>query len=144
PVVFLATGSNFPDALAGGPAAALTPGPLLLVAANCVPVTVNREIDRLAPPRIVILGGTAVVGAGVEDRTNCPGGGVERVPTVSPSGAPAFDDDAPDPDLVRFGSTYYAYTTGTTWGNHIGVLVSDNPSSGWHTVTGTPFGSTAL
>jgi beta-xylosidase len=62
---------------------------------------------------------------------------------VSGQGPPAFDDDAPDPDVVRFGSTFYAYTTGTTWGNHIGVLTSTSPTSGWRT-TGRTFGSTAL
>lgn len=144
PAVYLAIAYNFPDALAGGPAAALTPGPLLLVKANCIPGTVNREIDRLAPGRVVVLGGTAVVGPGVEDRAVCPGDGPPHVPSVSPTSAPAFDDDAPDPDIVRVGTTYYAYTTGTTWGNHIGVLVSGNPGGGWHTVTGQPFGSTAL
>jgi hypothetical protein len=50
---------------------------------------------------------------------------------VTPSPSPAFAGDAPDPHVVRFGSTYYAYTTGTTWGNHIGVLKSSQPASGW-------------
>ena len=54
------------------------------------------------------------------------------VVTRSPS--PAFADDAPDPSVLRVGSTYYAYTTGTTWGNHIGVLTSSNPATGWHVV----------
>jgi beta-xylosidase len=55
-----------------------------------------------------------------------------------------WNDAAPDPDIVRFGSTWYAYTTGTTWGNNIGVLVSSAPNTGWHTTTGKPYGSTAL
>ena len=65
-------------------------------------------------------------------------------PTVAPSPAPAFADDAPDPDLVRDGSTWYTFTTGTTWGNNLGVLTSTSPTSGWHTVSGKPYGSTAL
>jgi hypothetical protein len=52
--------------------------------------------------------------------------------------------DAPDPDVMRVGSTYYAYTTGTTWGNHIGVLTSTSPAGGFHTITGHSYGSTAL
>jgi hypothetical protein len=53
---------------------------------------------------------------------------------VSPSANPAFPQDAPDPHVVRFGSTYYAYTTGTTWGNRIGILKSAQPRSGWQVV----------
>lgn len=54
------------------------------------------------------------------------------VVTRSPS--PAFAADAPDPSVLRVGSTYYAYTTGTTWGNHLGVLKSSNPATGWQAV----------
>lgn len=67
------------------------------------------------------------------------------VPQVVTSGAQlAFDGDSPDPDVLRVGSTYYAYTTGTTWGNHIGVLESSQPASGYHTFTGHDWGSTAI
>jgi hypothetical protein len=67
-----------------------------------------------------------------------------QAPTVTPSAAPAFPDDAGDADIVRVGSTYYTYTTGAAWGNRIGVLTSSSPSSGWHTLSGGPFGSTGL
>ena len=63
---------------------------------------------------------------------------------VTPSATPAYPDDGADPDLFRLGSTYYAFTTGTTWGNRIGVLSSTNPMSGWATITGHPYGSTAF
>jgi hypothetical protein len=71
-------------------------------------------------------------------------GRVAPAPQVSPSTTPAFNQDAPDPDVVRAGGTFYAYTTGTTWGNHIGVLRSQSPTSGWATLTGKTFGSTAI
>jgi hypothetical protein len=58
---------------------------------------------------------------------------------------PAFDGDAGDPDIVRFGTTYYAFTTGTALGNHIQVLVdTGGPASGYHSYTGEDYGSTAL
>jgi hypothetical protein len=38
---------------------------------------------------------------------------------AAPSEAPAFAGDAPDPDVVRIGSTYYAFTTGTPLGNNL-------------------------
>jgi putative cell wall-binding protein len=61
PVAFIANGGTFPDALAGGPAAALDGGPLLLVDANDVPPATSAELTRLRPARIIVLGGTAVV-----------------------------------------------------------------------------------
>jgi len=59
--VFIATGTNFPDGLAGGPVAALLPGPLLLVTATQLPSVVKTELQRLGPDRVFILGGTGVV-----------------------------------------------------------------------------------
>jgi putative cell wall-binding protein len=59
--VYLATGRNFPDALAGGPVAANGPGPLLLVPGFCMPGSVRDEIARLAPDRLVLLGGSGAV-----------------------------------------------------------------------------------
>ena len=59
--VFVATGLNFPDALGGGPVAGSIPGPLLLVPGTSVPSDVARELRRLDPDEVVILGGTSVV-----------------------------------------------------------------------------------
>lgn len=75
PVVFIATGSNFPDALGGGPVAGSIPGPLLLVPGTSVPGDVANELQRLGPDRVVILGGTSVVSSGVEAQLgSLPGG----------------------------------------------------------------------
>ena len=63
--VFIATGMNFPDALAGAPASAALGGPLLLVTATSTPTATRNELSRLKPKRIVILGGTAVVSSTV-------------------------------------------------------------------------------
>jgi len=63
--VLVATGTGFPDALAGGPAAVALGGPVLLTDPNGLSGEVADEIERLAPDRIVVLGGTAVVSAGV-------------------------------------------------------------------------------
>ena len=145
PAVYLATGAAYADALATGPVAARAGGPVLLVRGNCVPHTVHNEINRLAPARIVLIGGAFALGPGVEDRTVCPyAGAPTRTPTVTLPPGPAYDDDAPDPDVVRFGSSYYAFTTGTTWGNNLGVLRSSAPNTGWQTTTGKTYGSTAL
>lgn len=65
-VAFIATGANFPDALGGGPVAGSIPGPLLLVPGTSIPADVAAELRRLAPERVVILGGTSVVSASVQ------------------------------------------------------------------------------
>lgn len=61
PVVYVATGESFPDALAAAPAAATLGGPLLLTPGWGVPDSVKQEIQRLKPSRIVVVGGTAVI-----------------------------------------------------------------------------------
>jgi putative cell wall-binding protein len=63
----VATGLNFPDALAGGPAAAALRAPILLVAGTAVPAATTTEMERLAPRTAVVLGGTAAVAEGVAD-----------------------------------------------------------------------------
>jgi putative cell wall-binding protein len=61
PVVYVATGTNYPDALSAAPAAAAQGGPLLLTMPNQLPAAVRNEIIRLSPALIVVVGGTAAV-----------------------------------------------------------------------------------
>ncbi|QCR18551.1 cell wall-binding repeat-containing protein [Agrococcus sp. SGAir0287] len=65
-VVYVASGVNYPDGLAAGPAAAVEGGPLLLTDPAASPDVVVDEIERLAPSRIVIVGGTGAISASVE------------------------------------------------------------------------------
>lgn len=65
PVVYIATGDNFPDALAGGPAAAMAGGPILLVRSDAIPSATAVELARLNPASIVIIGGDTVVNESV-------------------------------------------------------------------------------
>lgn len=66
PVAYVASGHNFPDALAAAPVAARAGGPVLLTTPETLPDTVRAELERLRPERIVILGSTPSVSAGVE------------------------------------------------------------------------------
>ncbi|MCD2444058.1 cell wall-binding repeat-containing protein [Agromyces sp. SYSU K20354] len=66
PVAFVASGADFPDALAGASAAALAGGPLLLTQPTQLPSVVLDELRRLAPARIVLIGGVGAVAAGVQ------------------------------------------------------------------------------
>ncbi|MDH6181903.1 cytochrome c [Microbacteriaceae bacterium SG_E_30_P1] len=61
PVVYVASGENYPDALSAGPAAAFEGGPLLLVKPGELPAVIGAEIARLAPEKIVVVGGPASV-----------------------------------------------------------------------------------
>lgn len=57
PVVYLVTGSNYPDALSAAPAAIKEGGPLLLTSTNSLLPSVAEEIKRLKPAKVVIVGG---------------------------------------------------------------------------------------
>jgi putative cell wall-binding protein len=65
PVAFVVTGTNFPDALAAGPAAAHRGGPVLLVERDRLPASTAAELGRLQPGEIVVVGGTSSVSADV-------------------------------------------------------------------------------
>jgi peptidoglycan-N-acetylglucosamine deacetylase len=59
--LYVATGVNFPDALAGGAAAAVAQAPVLLVGTDHVPDLVAAELRRLKPREVRVLGGAAAV-----------------------------------------------------------------------------------
>jgi putative cell wall-binding protein len=71
-IAYLASGQSFPDALSGGPLAARFEAPLYLVRQDCVPQVVLDDLTRLAPEKIVLLGGSLVLTGGVEKLTPCP------------------------------------------------------------------------
>jgi glucose/arabinose dehydrogenase len=63
--VMVATGTNFPDALAGSAAAARHTMPVLLVGPNSIPAATKAELNRLKPQTIFLLGGTGAVSEAV-------------------------------------------------------------------------------
>lgn len=81
--VYLATGRAFPDALTGGPAAAVQNGPLLLTEKDELPPETAAELRALNPRRVVILGGENAVSNAVRDAVNTALEGS----TALPSGA---------------------------------------------------------
>ncbi|WP_187614852.1 cell wall-binding repeat-containing protein [Microbacterium sp. 1S1] len=68
PVVYVASGQNFADALAGAAAAGALGGPVLLTAPTEISDATIAEIERLDPVRVVVLGGPAVVSDAVQER----------------------------------------------------------------------------
>ncbi len=69
--VFVATGSDFPDALAAAPAAAAAGAPVLLSPQGCLPSAVLAEVTRLGASRVVVLGGTNALGVAVQQLRSC-------------------------------------------------------------------------
>ena len=59
--VIVATGANFPDALAGAPLAKAYNAPILLTAVGSLPPSTAAEIRRLHATRVIVLGGTPSV-----------------------------------------------------------------------------------
>jgi type VII secretion-associated serine protease mycosin len=79
PVAYVATGENFPDALAGGAAAAAEGAPLLLTGPETLSAATALELQRLRPGRIVVLGGTIAVSTAVESQLQAiTSGAIER------------------------------------------------------------------
>ena len=75
PVVYLATGLGYADALAGAPVAGLQKGPLLLVPTSTLPAVVAAELSRLKPARIVLLGGTSAIASIIAGLAEAAAGG---------------------------------------------------------------------
>ncbi len=63
--VYLASGTGFPDALSGGAAAAVTGMPLLLTSPTTLPKATREAMQRLAPSKIVVVGGAASISSAV-------------------------------------------------------------------------------
>lgn len=61
PIVYVATGRAYPDALSAGAAAAVQNAPLLVSDTDDVPDDVLAEIRRLRPERIMLIGGSAAL-----------------------------------------------------------------------------------
>ncbi|WP_164737230.1 cell wall-binding repeat-containing protein [Georgenia sp. SYP-B2076] len=79
-VAYVASGTDFPDALAGAPVAGMGGAPVLLVPPSGIPASVRTELVRLKPGRVVVLGGTGAVSAAIETQLGTyTRGGVTRL-----------------------------------------------------------------
>ena len=63
---YLASGEDFPDALAGVPAAALQNGPLLLTRPGALPTSTSNALSELGVENVIVLGGDNAVSERVE------------------------------------------------------------------------------
>ena len=100
--VFIATGANYPDALAGGAAAGRLGGTLMLTSRDQLPAETIDAFDWLKPSRIVLLGGTSAISESVRGQIQAvlPGvpvdraAGSDRFATAAATSALAFPGTA--------------------------------------------------
>ncbi|WP_202566216.1 cell wall-binding repeat-containing protein [Agreia sp. COWG] len=69
--VYLATGSTFPDALAGAALAGLKKAPLYVIPTQCLPSYVLDDIAHLGAGTVTALGGFAALAEPVDSLTSC-------------------------------------------------------------------------
>ncbi|WP_052460570.1 cell wall-binding repeat-containing protein [Microbacterium gorillae] len=111
PVVFLATGTQFPDALSAAAAASALGGPLLLTPTAAVPDNVLAEVRRLQPQRIHVVGGTGAVSAKAVNQLKAIAptdrwGDVDRYATGLKIVQNAFADSAPTSAVIATGRSF--------------------------------------
>jgi len=99
--VLIASGMNYPDALAAAPAAAKAHGALLLTAPTALPASVRAELARLKPKAVYLIGGTGAVGAAVAAQVKAATGvapvrvaGADRYATSAAIAAKFFPSSA--------------------------------------------------
>lgn len=65
PVVYVAVGTDYPDAMAGAARAAYNKGPILLTRKDSIPPQTSAAMRAIKPYRVVVLGGTGSVSESV-------------------------------------------------------------------------------
>ncbi|WP_151526795.1 cell wall-binding repeat-containing protein [Serinicoccus kebangsaanensis] len=112
PVVYVAAGATFPDALSAGPAADRQGGPVLFVRRTDIPGSTAQELRRLQPRSIVVVGGSGVVdNRVVEALRGYTTGSVQRV-----SGTTRYDTAlAVSRHAFPDGSDVVYVSTGADW-----------------------------
>lgn len=135
-VVYVANGVNFPDALAASAAAARLGGPLLLTRQDFVPASVVNAITKLAPPKIVVVGGLAAVGTSAFAQLQKLAPSVTRVSgddrfATSRAVAGAFAGKHVDSVFIATGNSFPdALVAGSAAGYQGGALLLVNGWSG--------------
>ena len=77
--VIIATGANYPDALAASSLTKSKDAPILLTKKDALDQSVIDEIQRLNAGSAILIGGAGVIGTGVEDQLNGLGLSVTRI-----------------------------------------------------------------
>ena len=93
--VILTTGQNYPDALAASALTKYKNAPILLTGINAIDQNVISEIQRLKATKAILVGGTDVVGTGVESQLKSLGIAITRI-----SGSDRFDTSVKVAEMI--------------------------------------------
>ena len=126
--VMLATSQDFPDALSGAAAAGRASASLLLTPTGGLPAEVSAEIKRLAPTRVVLMGGEGVLPRKIADQVRAvvPAAKVERLSGLDryeTSRAAALSGGASTEVLIATGKDYPDAISAAAVGNSRGIPV---------------------
>ena len=141
--VYVASGDNFPDALAASAAAAHVGGPVLLTHATTLPDGTKNEIIALKPSKVVVVGGPGAVSDAVKTaisdaaKSAVPSATVVRVgadvgtryDTAAALSSSAFDPNVPVV-YVASGETFPDSLSGSAAAGTLGGPVLLVPPSG--------------
>jgi len=118
--VFVALGTNFPDALVAGAAGGYLEAPVLLTGSDSLPAETIAELNRLKPHVAYIVGGTAVIRPSVEQQLHAYVPNVTRL-----SGADRYATAADVATKVFHAATVAFVALGT---NFPDALVAASPA----------------
>ncbi|MEI5584112.1 MULTISPECIES: cell wall-binding repeat-containing protein [unclassified Agromyces] len=126
PVVYLAAGGNFPDALASVPATK-GEGPVLLVPGTTITPEVLAELERLQPAKLVVAGSSAVVSDAVMNQASQAAGvtavrdaGSDRYSTAAALSRRAFPTPGVPVAYVAVGDSFPDALAAGTAGAQLG------------------------
>ncbi|WP_419819307.1 cell wall-binding repeat-containing protein [Glaciibacter flavus] len=141
--VYLAVGTNYADALAGGALAGATQSPLFIVPSNCVPDNVSAQIRSWNPQSIVLLGGTAVLTSGVASLSSCtpppPPPHTPAGPTSPPTSPPASPGDTKNcSDFTTWSAAQNWFLTYYPYYGDVARLDGDSDGVACETLPGAP------
>jgi putative cell wall-binding protein len=125
-VVYLATGSDFPDALSAGPAAVMEQGVLLLTPTSGLGPVVASELVSLAPKRVVVVGGTLSVPDSIVAEVR---GLLGSIPITRVSGVNRYDVSR---RLAALAFPRGADTTFVATGAKFPDALSAGPAASWY------------
>ena len=121
----VASGRNFPDALAGGPLAFASRLPTLLTDTNSLPQPTRNALTNLSIRRVFLLGGTSAVSSTVESQLREMGITVERLGGANRQGTAVVIAETAI-DRLGFDDTHVNLARG----DHFADALSGGPHAG--------------
>lgn len=97
--VIISTGLNYPDALAASALTKSKNAPILLTNPNAMDQAVINEIKRLNSTKAILVGGTGVIGTGVENQLKVLGLSISRI-----NGSNRYDTSVKIADMIGTGN----------------------------------------